>query len=115
MARKIYVSCILFFLENRGSWALNRNVNKERDQYSLCSAKRGFWASIWIALTEWRAAVETTSGVRLFAAAAHTVTNPKTGEVISMGARDGDTEVFFPDASEWRSVAREVGSIRCTI
>jgi hypothetical protein len=54
-----------------------------------------------IALSEWRAAVESTEGVRLFAAAEHTITNPKTGEVIAMGAHDGDTEVFFPDVSEW--------------
>lgn len=59
-----------------------------------------------IALSEWRAAVENTKGVRLFSGAAHTVTNPKTGEVISVGARDGDTEVFFPNDSEWHSVFR---------
>ena len=59
-----------------------------------------------IALSEWRAVVENTNGVRLFAGAGHTVTNPKTGEVISVGARDGDTEVFFPNDSEWRSVFR---------
>lgn len=59
-----------------------------------------------IALSEWRAAVGTTSGVRLFSANAYTVTNPKTGEVITMGARDGDTEVFFPNDNEWRSVFR---------
>lgn len=59
-----------------------------------------------IALSEWCAAVEATEGVRLFAASAHTITNPKTGEVISIGARDGDTEVFFPDIGEWRSVFR---------
>jgi hypothetical protein len=59
-----------------------------------------------IALSEWRAAVEATEGVRLFAAAAHTTTNPKTGEVIRIGAREGDTEVFFPDTGEWHSVFR---------
>jgi hypothetical protein len=58
-----------------------------------------------IALSDWRAAVEATEGVRLFAAAAHTITNPKTGEVISIGAREGDTEVLFPDC-EWVSVFR---------
>ena len=58
-----------------------------------------------IALSEWRAAVESTDGVRLFAATAHTITNPKTGEVIRIGAREGDTEVLFPDG-EWHSVFR---------
>src|SRR6266516_2740682 len=58
-----------------------------------------------IAVSEWRAAVEAIDGVRLFAAAAHTITNPKTGEVISIGARDGDAEVLFP-GGEWVSVFR---------
>lgn len=58
-----------------------------------------------ISLSEWRAAVEAAEGVRLFAAAAHTITNPKTGEVISIGAREGDVEVLFPDG-EWVSVFR---------
>lgn len=58
-----------------------------------------------IALSEWRAAIEATEGVRLFAATAHTITNPKTGEVISIGAREGDAEVLFPDG-EWISVFR---------
>jgi hypothetical protein len=62
-----------------------------------------------IALSEWRAAVEATEGVRLFAAAEHTITNPKTGEVISIGARDGDTEVFIPDLGEWHFVFRWCG------
>jgi hypothetical protein len=57
-----------------------------------------------IALSEWRAAVEATEGVRLFAAPAHTITNPKTREVISIGAREGDAEVFFPDSGEWHPV-----------
>lgn len=56
-----------------------------------------------IALSEWREAIEVTDGVRMFAAASHTITNPTTGEVISIGACDGDAEVLFPDG-EWRSV-----------
>jgi hypothetical protein len=55
--------------------------------------------------SEWRAAIEATEGVRLFAAAAHTITNPKTGELVSIGARDGDAEVLFL-AGEWVSVFR---------
>ena len=58
-----------------------------------------------IALGEWRAAIESTDGVRWFAAAAHTITNPKTGEVISLAARDGDAEVLFP-GGKWHSVFR---------
>jgi hypothetical protein len=58
-----------------------------------------------IALSEWRDAIDATEGVRLFAAAAHTITNPKTGEVIRIGAREGDTEVLFPDG-QWVSVFR---------
>ena len=58
-----------------------------------------------IALSEWHAAVAATEGVRLFAATAHTITNPRTGEVISIGAREGDTEVLFPEG-KWHSVFR---------
>src|SRR6478736_1444784 len=62
-----------------------------------------------IALSDWRAAVEGTEGVRLYAAKAHTITNPKTGEVISIGAREGDAEVFFPEIGQWHSVFRWLG------
>ena len=62
-----------------------------------------------IALSEWRAAVDATEGVRLFTAAAHTITN-RLGEVIRVGARDGDAEVFFPDAGEWHPVFRWRGT-----
>ena len=58
-----------------------------------------------ISLSEWRAAIESTEGVRLFSARAHTITSPQTGEAISIGAREGDAEVLFP-GSEWRSVFR---------
>jgi hypothetical protein len=57
-----------------------------------------------IALSEWRLAVQATEGVRLFGANAHRIRNPKTGEVISVGAREGDAEVFFADVGEWRAV-----------
>jgi hypothetical protein len=56
-----------------------------------------------ITLSEWRSAVEATPGVRLFAAEAHTGMNPKTGEVLSIRANEGDAEVLFPDSSEWGS------------
>ena len=58
-----------------------------------------------IALTEWRAAIVSTDGVRLFAGAVHTITNPKTGEVISIVAGGADVEVLFPNG-EWRSIFR---------
>jgi hypothetical protein len=63
-----------------------------------------------IALTEWCAAVVATEGVRLMDALAHKITNPKTGEVISIGGRKGDAEVFFPDIGEWRLVFRWSGT-----
>jgi hypothetical protein len=59
-----------------------------------------------IPLKDWCAAVAMTQGVRLFAADAHTFTNPKTGEVISIGKREGDAEVFFPEEAEWHAVFR---------
>jgi len=58
-----------------------------------------------ILLSEWRTAVEATKGVRL-SGATHTITNPKTGQVISIAGREGDTDVFFPDPNEWRYVFR---------
>ena len=57
-----------------------------------------------IPLAEWQAAVSATDGVRLFAAQAHTITNPKTGEVISIPKRDGDAEVLFPADKNWHPV-----------
>jgi len=59
-----------------------------------------------IPLADWSAAVAATEGVRLFAAQAHTITNPKTGELISIPTREGDAEVFFPDSGQWHSVFR---------
>src|SRR6187399_1009918 len=59
-----------------------------------------------IALAEWRAAVEKTEGVRIFALAAHTGINPQTGEILRMQANEGDAEVFFPDEQEWQSIFR---------
>jgi hypothetical protein len=58
-----------------------------------------------IALSEWRAAVESIAGVRMFAASAHTITNPATGEVISAETCNGDAEVLFPEG-EWHCAFR---------
>ena len=60
--------------------------------------------SIPIQLEEWCAAVAATEDVRLFAANAHTITNPATREVISVPARKGDAEVFFPQDGKWYAV-----------
>lgn len=62
-----------------------------------------------VALSEWRAAIDGTQDVRLFAAAAHTITNPETKEVISVNSREGDAEVFFPESGRWHSVFRWYG------
>ncbi len=59
-----------------------------------------------IPLVDWFAAVAATEGVRVFAASAHTITNPKTGETISVRAREGDVEVFFPNTGEWHPAFR---------
>jgi hypothetical protein len=65
--------------------------------------------SVPIALVEWCAAVAATEGVRLLGAHAQTVTNPATGEIISLGSRNGDAEVFFPEEGEWYAVFRWQG------
>lgn len=57
-------------------------------------------------MSEWRAAVDATEGVRLLTVTAHTITTRTPGEVISLGARDGDAEVFFPESGEWHAVFR---------
>ena len=59
-----------------------------------------------IDLGEWRAAVASIDGVRLFSGDAHTATSSKTGTVVSIPATDGDTEVYFPDTREWLCVFR---------
>jgi len=60
--------------------------------------------AIPIPLEEWCAAVAAIEGVRLFTADAHTFTNPATGEVIRIGKREGDAEVFFPETGAWHAV-----------
>jgi hypothetical protein len=53
-----------------------------------------------IALSEWRAAVARTDGVRMADGDYH-ITNPKTGERITLRNAGGDAEVFFPDNGAW--------------
>jgi hypothetical protein len=56
-----------------------------------------------IALSEWRAVVEQTTGVRL-ANSDFQAMNPTTAEVIEIQNAGGDAEVFFPADSMWRRV-----------
>jgi len=74
--------------------------------YDLHIERSGGTAQPPISLPEWSAAVAETEGVRPASGEAQTATNPKTGEVISIAARAGDAEVFFPDNGEWHSVFR---------
>jgi len=59
-----------------------------------------------IPLDDWKAALSATEGVRLCPPGDNTITNPKTGEVISIPRRDGDAEVYFSDERAWRPVFR---------
>ena len=54
-----------------------------------------------IPLDDWKAALSATEGVRLCPPGANTITNPKTGEVISIPRQDGDAEVYFSDERAW--------------
>jgi hypothetical protein len=56
-----------------------------------------------VVLSEWRAAVERTDGVRM-AEGDHRITNPKTGEIIKLRNDGGDAEVFFTVEASWRRV-----------
>jgi hypothetical protein len=58
-----------------------------------------------IALSEWRAVVERTEGIRM-AEGDYQITNPKTGELIRIRNRGGDAEVFFSREATWRRVFR---------
>ncbi|HEY3763259.1 MAG TPA: hypothetical protein VGN23_16045 [Verrucomicrobiae bacterium] len=57
-----------------------------------------------ILLADWKAAISAADGVRLVATQAHTVTNPKTGEVIGIPMHEGDAEVFFATDKKWYPV-----------
>lgn len=50
---------------------------------------------------EWKAAVESTEGLRLASKEAETATNPKTGETISIKMEPCDVELYLPDADQW--------------
>jgi hypothetical protein len=53
-----------------------------------------------ISLSEWKAAVEKTPGVRL-ASGDWVIVNPHTGATIRVPNKGGDAEVYFPIESEW--------------
>jgi hypothetical protein len=58
-----------------------------------------------IALSEWRAAVQHTPGVRM-AKGDYEITNPKTREIIGLRNAGGDAEAFFSAKAEWLRVFR---------
>ena len=59
-----------------------------------------------IPLDAWKAAVSALEGIRFCVPGVQTITNPRTGEVISIPRRDGDAEVYFPDEQTWHAVFR---------
>jgi hypothetical protein len=73
--------------------------------YDLHVERRSRWTGRRrkIPLEDWIASVDATEGVRPFAGAEHSFTNPKTGEVISWRARPGDAEVLC-GLDGWRHV-----------
>jgi hypothetical protein len=76
------------------------------DGYSIHIRRRDTGAlDSAIALSEWRAVVERTDGVRMVEGD-HEITNPKTGELIRIRNPGGDAEVFFSHEAAWRRVFR---------
>jgi hypothetical protein len=77
--------------------------------YNLHIERRGASSDldlIPISLEEWQTAISIIDGVRLFTGKAHTIANPKTGELISFPKSDGDAEIFFPAEKRWHLVFR---------
>jgi hypothetical protein len=58
-----------------------------------------------IRLEEWKRVVAGIDGVRL-CLAAHSITNPKTHEIISLPAREGDAEMCLAKQEAWHPVFR---------
>lgn len=56
-----------------------------------------------IALSEWKSAVNETSGVRL-AEGSNQIANPRTGAILSVPNPGGDAEVYLETEDEWRRV-----------
>lgn len=59
-----------------------------------------------IPLADWKSALSAVEGVRLCPLGVNTITNPKTGERISIPRSDGDAEVYFPHERVWHPVFR---------
>src|SRR5215831_14286595 len=58
-----------------------------------------------IALSEWRAVVQQIPNVRL-AEGDYNITNPKTGDIITLRNAGGDAEALFSPTAEWLRVFR---------
>jgi hypothetical protein len=56
-----------------------------------------------IGLSEWRTAAQQAPGIRM-AEGNTEITNPKTGEIITLRNAGGDTEVLFSADATWRRV-----------
>ncbi|GHC69138.1 hypothetical protein [Roseibacillus persicicus] len=56
-----------------------------------------------ITLEQWSEVVGSTEGIRLAGSASNTLTNPLTGEVISLKSKEGDAEVFDSETGQWHS------------
>ena len=57
-----------------------------------------------ISLSEWKAALLITPGVRPMEDDRVSATNPMTYEVVTIGVGEGAAEVFLPDEGEWQYV-----------
>ncbi len=57
-----------------------------------------------IPVGDWKRAVLSLAGVRLCTQSAVTLSDPSSGLVLSIPHRDGDAEVYFPQAGAWRPV-----------
>ena len=54
-----------------------------------------------ITLDEWRAAIDSTEGIRLATSDTHTTQSPATGAVIGLKAVEGDAEIFDQEDGQW--------------
>jgi hypothetical protein len=59
-----------------------------------------------IPLSQWKRAIANTEGVRLRPPGFLSITNPDTGEVVSVPTFDGDADIYFPEEEEWYPVLR---------
>ena len=59
-----------------------------------------------ISLEDWKSAVLATREVRLCSSGTSNVTNPQTGEIITIQKREGEAEVYFPKQDTWIAAFR---------